>query len=101
MNHPIKPISDDLSHLAKHANDLISATAEATEERIVKARKRLAHVLARGKEIYTDAGENAGARCIAADLMMRRNLYPVIAIGIGLGMLAGYLVNSCRVCNRD
>ncbi len=101
MNHPIKAISDDLSHLSKHANDLISATAEATEDRIVQARKHLADVLNRGKEIYSYAGESAGARCIAADLLMRRNLYPVIAIGIGAGLLIGYLVNFSRVCHRD
>ncbi|MEO8616480.1 MAG: hypothetical protein ABI600_15155 [Luteolibacter sp.] len=101
MNHPIKPISDDLGHLAKHANDLISATAEATEDKIVEARNRLADVLQRGREIYNHAGESAGARCMAADLLMRRNLYSVIAIGIGVGMLAGYLANSCRTCHRD
>lgn len=101
MNYPTKPISDDLSHLAKHAKDLVSATAEATEGTIVEARNRLSDVLRHGKEIYNHASENAGVRCVAADLMMRRNLYPVIAIGIGVGLLAGYLVNSCRVSHRD
>lgn len=86
MNSLIKPIDDDLNYLSKHANDLVSATAEATEERIVQAKKRLADVITRGKKIYSCAGESASAPYNIIDLLMRKNLYPVIAISIGAGL---------------
>jgi len=99
MNRSAQAITDDLVHLSKYAKDLMSATTDATGETVVEARKRLAHVLERGREIYGQAGEKAVAGCSAADIVMRRNLYPVIAIGVGLGMLAGYLTSLH--CHRD
>ena len=80
MNTHAQAISDDLSHLSKYAKELISATTDATGEKIVEARKRLASVLERGKEMYGEAENRAVAGCSAADVMMRRNLYPVIAL---------------------
>lgn len=99
MNDITKTISNDINHIAKHANDLISATAGATEEKIISARNRLTDVLERGKEMYDHAKENVGARGMAADQMIREHLYPAIAIGIGAGLLVGYLA-SCRRSRR-
>ena len=101
MNYSTQPIKDELNHIAKRASELISATADATEGKIVEARNRLADVLHHGREIYDHASKNAGNRCIETDLMMRRNFYPVIAIGIGVGLLAGYLMHSSRENHRN
>jgi ElaB/YqjD/DUF883 family membrane-anchored ribosome-binding protein len=105
MNKQTQAIEHDLEQLARDANTLITATADVVGGQVGEARKRLACVLERGKEICGLVRDKAVERSKAADMAVRENLYHVILIGAGAGALMGYFfANRCKYdpsCNRD
>lgn len=101
MSKPIQAISNDLGSLADDARGLIAATADIAGEKVQEARNRLADALERGREIYdrVRAKEADGIR--AVDEAVQGHLYETIAIGVGVGLLIGYLAARRCTGKRD
>ena len=94
-------VSNDLEALANDAGAFIGSTANAAGKRYDEARKSLTSVLDRGKDIYGLAAKRAARDARAADHAMHANLYQTILIGIGVGVLLGYLVARQSSCAPD
>ena len=99
MNKQTQAISDDLNTLADDARALMTATADVAGDKVVEARKRLAAALEKGKEMYGHVREQAVEGAKAADQTVRENPYQAIALGVGVGVLLGYLLG--RRCGRE
>ena len=103
LNRPTQAIENDLNQLAHDAGTLIAATADMAGDQIGDARKRLAAMLGRGREFCDLVRDKALEGTKAADCAVHRNLYQTIAIGVGAGVIMGYLFatrNRC-VCSRE
>jgi ElaB/YqjD/DUF883 family membrane-anchored ribosome-binding protein len=101
MNKPTQAINNDMGQLAEDARALMAATADVAGEKVGEARKRLAAALESGKKIAGDVRDKAVAGAKAADEGVREHPYQAIAIGVGVGVLVGYLVARRCTCNRD
>ena len=102
MNKETKAIRNDLVKLAEDARALIAVTADATGEKIVEARNRLAATLDKGKEAYGWVRDKATAGACAADVTVRKHPYEAIAISVGVGAVLGFILSgSLRASKRD
>ena len=68
-------------------------------EKVGEARKRLGVALEKAKNLAGQVRDKAVASAREADEAVREHPYQAIAIGIGLGAIAGYLLG--RRNNRD
>jgi len=98
MSKQTQAISDDMGQLAEDAHALMVATADVAGEKVLAARQRLAAALGRGREAYGRVREQAADGARAADEIVHEHPYQAIAIAVGLGALAGYLIT--RKCHR-
>ena len=90
-------VQHDMSQLAENAAALVSATADVAGDQVAEARHRLSAVLDRAKDLYGLARDKALDGGHAADEAARDHLYATLAMGVGAGLLAGYLfARSCR-----
>ena len=101
MNKQTQAIYNDMEQLAQDANALIAVTADVAGDRVGEARKRLAYALDRAKDIYSMAREKATEGSRAADLAVHDNLYQAVAIGIGAGILIGFLAATRCPCRHE
>src|SRR5271170_7925789 len=101
MNKPTQAINNDMGQLAEDARALMAATADVAGEKVGEARKRLAAALESGKEIAGRVRAKAVEGAKAADEAVREHPYQAIAIGVGLGVLAGYLLGRRNTRNGD
>lgn len=101
MNKPNQNTDHDAGTLAADARDLIAATADVAGERVSDARKRLSAALERGREIAGNVRDKAVAGARVADQAVRENPYQAVAIGVGVGLLAGYLLGRRGSRNND
>ena len=99
MNKQTQAISNEMGHLADDARALMVATADVAGEKVSEARKRLAAALDRGREMYGRARERAIEGAKVADEAVHEHPYQAIAIGVGVGVLLGYLLT--RRCSRN
>ena len=99
MSKETKTHTHDMGQLAEDAQALMAATADVAGEKVGEARKRLASALETAKEIASSVRDRAVAGAKAADETVRENPYQAIAIGVGVGMVAGYLL--ARRCSRN
>jgi ElaB/YqjD/DUF883 family membrane-anchored ribosome-binding protein len=99
MSKETKTHTHDMGQLAEDAQALMAATADVAGEKVGEARKRLASALETAKEIAASVRDRAVAGAKAADETVRENPYQAIAIGVGVGMVAGYLL--ARRCSRN
>ena len=99
MNKPMQAITNDVGTLAEDARALITATADVAGDEIGKARKRLAAALDSGKELYGRAREKAVEGARFTNEAVHEHPYQAIAIGVGVGVLLGYLIT--RRCSRN
>ena len=93
-------IGHDIEQLANDASALLAATADVAGDKIVDARKRIAGALERGKDIFGVLRDRATVRTYAVDHAVHENLYLTIAAGIGIGVLAGYILSKKCNCHR-
>lgn len=99
MNKQMPASENEMGALAEDARALITATADATSEKVVAARKRLAAALERGKEFYGQARNKAVEGAQAADESIRGHPYQSLGIAFGIGAVVGLLVS--RVWSHD
>jgi ElaB/YqjD/DUF883 family membrane-anchored ribosome-binding protein len=91
--------SHDIGSLAEDARALMAATADVAGEKVGEARNRLTAALERAKEIAGNVRDKAVAGAKVTDQTIRENPYQVIAIGVGVGAILGYIL--ARRCSRD
>jgi ElaB/YqjD/DUF883 family membrane-anchored ribosome-binding protein len=99
MNKHKSATENDLGTLAEDARALMAATADVAGEKVGEARNRLAAALERGKEIAGNIRDKAVAGAKVTDQTIRENPYQAIAIGVGVGMILGFIV--ARRCSRN
>jgi ElaB/YqjD/DUF883 family membrane-anchored ribosome-binding protein len=75
--------SDDSKTLAENARELLAATADATGEQVVAARKQVAAALEKAKKVAQ-----------ATDKAVHQHPYKAIAIAAGAGLLLGFLLSG-------
>jgi len=101
MSKETQAISNDMGQLAEDAQALMAATADVAGEKVAEARKRLAAALERGKDLCGRAREKVAQGAKAADEAVHEHPYQAIAIGVGAGVLIGFLL-ARRCCHsRD
>jgi ElaB/YqjD/DUF883 family membrane-anchored ribosome-binding protein len=102
MNKETEAIRNDLAQLVEDARALIAVTADATGEKVVEARNRLAATLEKGKEAYGWMRDKAAEGARTADVAVRKHPYEAIAIGVGVGAMLGFILSSSlRASRRD
>ncbi len=101
MNEETRTAGDEVGQLAEDAQALMSATAEVSGEKVAQARKRLAAALEGVKEFAGNVRDKAVAGAKATDVAVREHPYQALAIGVGVGVLIGYLLGSRGSRNRD
>ena len=99
MNKETQATGNDLGTLAEDAHALLTATADVAGDKVGQARKRLSAALESAKEIAGNVRDKAVAGAKVADQTVRENPYQAIAIGVGVGLLVGYLLG--RRGSRD
>src|SRR5580700_2966981 len=75
------------------AHALLEATAEFTDEKVAKARKRFADALESGRGMYTGMQDKAVQGAKAVDECVRDHPYQSIGVAFGLGALLGLLLS--------
>ena len=99
MHKETKTHTHDMGQLAEDAQALMAATVDVAGEKVGEARKRLAAALERGKAIAGDIRDRAVAGAKVTDQAIHENPYKAIAIAVGVGLLAGYVLS--RRCSRN
>jgi len=93
------PTNHDPDKLANEARALMAATADLAEAGVTEARARLAAALDSGRRTVGRVRDQAVHRAEAASLVIHRHPYQAIAIGIGLAVVATFLLS--RSCGRN
>lgn len=92
MHREIHAINHDLSRLSHDARGLLAATADVAGGKVADARKRLTNALEHGRESYGRVRDLAVDRTRAVSLVVRRNPYQTLGIGVGIAALLGYFI---------
>ncbi|MEI6323001.1 MAG: hypothetical protein WCP60_07870 [bacterium] len=101
MNRHTHVLSHEITHLAEAASDLLAATADITEEKLVDARKRLAAGLEHGQAEYRRIRKSMSGVIDAPERICTDKRYQSLAIAAGAGVLIGYLLsNRCMHHSR-
>jgi ElaB/YqjD/DUF883 family membrane-anchored ribosome-binding protein len=98
MSKQTQATGEETGQLAEDARALMAATADVGGEKVADARRRLAAALERAKEFAGRVRDRAVEGAKAADEAVHEHPYQAIAIGVGLGMIIGYLLGRR---NRD
>jgi ElaB/YqjD/DUF883 family membrane-anchored ribosome-binding protein len=101
MNKQNHTSGNDLSTLAEDARALMAATADVAGEKVGEARERLAAALESAGDIAGRIRKKAVEGAKAADEAVREHPYQAIAIGVGVGLIVGFLLGSRRSGGRD
>lgn len=92
----MKEISDDVKTLASDVAGTLESNATGIYDEV---RKGVSHALEQGKDLYGYACKRALDDGRMADRMLHNHLYQTILLGIGAGIVFGYLCarrNSCK-----
>jgi ElaB/YqjD/DUF883 family membrane-anchored ribosome-binding protein len=79
--------------IADETRDLIEATADAADHKVVQARNRLTAALDAAKNTYTSVQKKAVNSAKATDKVIRANPYQAIGIAFGVGAVVGFLLS--------
>jgi ElaB/YqjD/DUF883 family membrane-anchored ribosome-binding protein len=96
MNPQIREISDDVKTLATDVSDTIESNATGVYDEV---RKGVSHALEQGKDVFGSACKRAVQEGRIAERIMHNNLYQTILLGVGAGIVMGYLCarhNACK-----
>jgi len=96
MSKPRKTATKHADSIAARAHDLFESTADVAGEKVAEARKRLGDALQEAQETAEETWDAVSTRAKAADELIRTNPYTTLGIGIGIGVLIGFLLR-----NRD
>jgi ElaB/YqjD/DUF883 family membrane-anchored ribosome-binding protein len=100
MNKHTHETKNDMGSLAEDAQALMAATADVAGEKVGEARKRLAAALESAKEMAGRVRDRAVVAAKAADEAVHEHPYQAIAIGVGIGVIIGFVV-ARKCASRD
>ena|SRR5436190_1257621 len=89
-----KAYANNIGAIVEHAQDLLSVTAGVAGDNVAEARKRLTEALEYGREVYEDVRQQAISRAKTAHKFIRKNPYSALAIGLGIGVIIGFLLRG-------
>jgi len=101
MNNHTRTNSEHLDQMTEAAHALVRATGDVAGDGVQEARDRLSAALAQGKGTLSFLRDQAVAGTQVADTILRENSYQAIAVGVGVGILAGYLITRRGRCRKD
>jgi ElaB/YqjD/DUF883 family membrane-anchored ribosome-binding protein len=101
MNQETQAVCNDMGQLAEDAQALMAATADVAGDKVTAARKRLAAALESAKAVAGKIRDQTVAGAKAADEAVHEHPYQAIAIGVGVGLVVGYLVSRRGSRNSD
>lgn len=84
-------LAEPVQNLVEDARELLAATADVAEGKVVEARKRLAAAIEKGKYAWRAVQDSAVSGAKATDRAIREHPYPSLAIAFGVGLLLGLL----------
>lgn len=89
-----------IDRLAQDAGALVAATKDVAGDQVQEARERVDFALEHVRNLYDQVCDRALDGTTAVNEIVRKNSYQVIAIGIGLGAILGYLIarNCKNIC---
>ena len=92
MKKNIADIRENAANIAEDAQELLAATADMAETKVIEARRRLAAALERGKRAWGQVQDSAIAHAKATDEVISDYPYQAIGIALGVGALIGLLM---------
>ena len=96
MNKRKRKAAADLGTIAGYAQDLMTATAELTGEKVETARNRLNQALEQGTETYKEVREQALSSVRVVDDFISDNPYAAVGIGVVVGVGIGFMLRGRR-----
>ena len=99
MNKHAQALSNDASALAEDARALMATTAAAAGDKVSGAGIRLTAALESSKALYGRVHDKAVERAKVAGQAVHEHPYQAIGIGLGIGLLIGYIL-ALR-CSRN
>ncbi len=88
MSYPMSEVKEDFKNLIRDTTESLESGAIGAYD---EARKGVIHSLEGGKVLFENTYRRALRDRDAAEQLMQNNLYQTILIGIGVGVLVGYL----------
>lgn len=86
-------LAGDFKNVVHDARDILKDTAEDASENARIARDRLLSAFETAKARYESLEAKAVRAAKATDKVVRDHPYQTIGIALGVGLLAGYLIN--------
>jgi len=93
MNTDSNGMHQTADTITDNARELIAATADAADHKVVQARNRLVAVMDSARETCLAAQKKTVETAKAADKAIRANPYQAIGIAFGVGALVGFLLS--------
>jgi len=94
-------VAEMSERMTEDARALVAATAGIAEETVAGARRRLSAALDAGRTLYDRAESKAMDGIRYTDDAVRSHTYQSIAIALGIGALAAFILMSQRPRSRD
>ena len=91
--HHTNGLQDGVDSVADHTRDLIAATADAADHKVVQARNRLTAAIDSARHAAVTVQKKAVQSAKATDKVIRANPYKSIGIAFGVGAVVGYLLS--------
>ncbi len=85
-------IHESMENVVDDARALIAATADVAQEKVVRARQRLADTMETAKDTYALVQTKTIAGARATDKMVRAKPYQSAGVAFGIGALIGFLM---------
>jgi ElaB/YqjD/DUF883 family membrane-anchored ribosome-binding protein len=96
INESNPDIHRSISNAMNDAQALLAATADATQENVIRARRALSDTLKSAKETCASLGRKTFRSVRSVNEMARTNFYEAAGITFGIGALIGFLVGRHR-----
>lgn len=93
-------MEENEDQLAEAARALLAATADVAGDKIAEIRERLNETLQNDRNLYQRVRDQATAGTRAVDRVMHTNPYQAAAIGIGCGVLVGFVAARQIACHH-
>jgi ElaB/YqjD/DUF883 family membrane-anchored ribosome-binding protein len=89
-------IHESISSVMNDACALLAATANATQENVIEARRTLSDTLRTSRETCVSLGRNISRSARPVNETDRANFYEAAGVTFGLGALIGFLMGRHR-----
>lgn len=90
-NTAANDLAEPMQNLVEDARELLSATADVAEEKVVAARRRLSSAIDKGRDAWRAVQDSAVSGAKATDHAIREHPYQSIGIAFGVGIVLGLL----------